>query len=278
MRQENMADPVTSSEGRRLILRAFEAAKQSGRSNWSEMTTAVLKNRLLNLTERAFKEEDYGALNFTAFVRQYPDLIALDESSTPPKVILVGDVSSTVVSEATVAGRRIRPDLWAAAVDYQSGNSYHWNGSEVVTGDAIENDAENLPQIPTISRDEMRGWRGDFATNFIARLQDDDEEVMQIRRWHSDFLPTMELPAAARAAWNDELKHHVITRLAGWFRDQGLPLPIDLVQQRPQPRRVVSSEAAQLRELILRCVRAMTEEELRSLKLPPTAVLRAVGH
>ncbi|MER6462921.1 hypothetical protein ABT278_20920 [Streptomyces sp. NPDC001228] len=241
------------------------------------MTTAVLKNRLLNLTERAFKEEDYGALNFTAFVRQYPDLIALDESSAPPKVILVGDVSSTVVSEATVAGRRIRPDLWAAVVDYQSGDSYYWNGSEVVTGDAIENDAENLPQIPTISRDEMRGWRGDFATNFIARLQD-DEEVMQIRRWHSDFLPTMELPAAARAAWNDELKHHVITRLAGWFRDHGLPLPIDLVQQRPQPRRVVSSETAQLRELILRCVRAMTEEELRSLKLPPAAVLRAVGH
>ncbi|MGI5136941.1 hypothetical protein [Streptomyces sp. CA-106110] len=242
------------------------------------MTTAVLKNRLLNLTERAFKEEDYRAPNFTAFVRQYPDLIALDESSMPPKVVLIGDVSSTVVSEVTIAGRRIRPDLWTAAVDYQSGDSYHWNGSEVVTGDAFESDIANLPKIPTVSRDEMREWRERFATSFISRLQEDDEEVAQVRRWHSDFLPTKELPAAARAAWNDELKQHVISRLADWFREQSLTPPIDLVQQRPQPRRVVSSETAQLRELILRCVHAMNEEELRSLKLPPAAVLRAVGH
>lgn len=278
MRQEGAAESTVSDEGRRLILRAFEAAKQSGRDNWSQMTTAVLKNRLLNLTGRAFKEVDYGATNFTAFVRRYPDLIALDESSTPPKVVLIGDVSTAVVGEAAIAGRRIRPDLWTAVVDYQSGDSYLWNGTEVVASDAVDNDTEELPKIPTVSREEMREWRERFATNFISGLQEDDEKVTRVRRWDSDFLPTKELPAEARAVWNDELKQRVISRLVDWFREKSLTPPIDLVQQRPQAHRVVSSETAQLRELILRCVRAMNDEELRGLKLPPAAVLRAVGH
>lgn len=278
MRQESLAEVTASDEGRRLILRAFEAAKQSGRSNWSEMTTAVLKNRLLNLTERAFKEDDYGAPNFTAFVRRYPDLIALDESSMPPKVVLISDSSSTVVSEASIAGRRIRPDLWAAVVDYQSGDSYYWNGSEAVTGGASGSDTESLPKLPTVSREEMKEWRESFATSFISRPQADDDQIAQIRSWNSSFLPTKDLPAAARIAWNDELKQHVISRLADWFREQSLTPPINLVRQRHQPLKVASPETAQLRELILRCVRAMNEEELRSLKLPPAAVLRAVGH
>lgn len=35
----------------RLIIRAFEQARDAGKIDWSRMTTAVLKNRILGLTE-----------------------------------------------------------------------------------------------------------------------------------------------------------------------------------------------------------------------------------
>jgi len=41
-------------EFRTLVRIAFGQAQQSGKPNWEEMTSAVLKNRLLNLTQGQF--------------------------------------------------------------------------------------------------------------------------------------------------------------------------------------------------------------------------------
>ena len=57
-----ISDPIsdTDSRARHLIMQAFEVARRSGRPDWHTMTVAVLKNRLLNLTNRSFRRKIMG--------------------------------------------------------------------------------------------------------------------------------------------------------------------------------------------------------------------------
>ena len=52
------------------------------------MTTAVLKNRLLDLTGGTFDEAAYGATTFMDFVLRNEDTLAVDRSTAPPLVEL----------------------------------------------------------------------------------------------------------------------------------------------------------------------------------------------
>ena len=70
-----------TQDSRALIRDAFEKAKASGSPDWHRMTVAVLKNRILDLTQGLFKESDHGATTFQDFVRQHGDILELDESS-----------------------------------------------------------------------------------------------------------------------------------------------------------------------------------------------------
>ena len=94
------------------------------------MTTAVLKNRLLDLTGRAFDEAAYGATSFMDFVLRNKETLAVDHSTVPPLVELRNAASSRQPSDEAVdvkAPHRIRPDLWKAALDYSSGTRYVWD-------------------------------------------------------------------------------------------------------------------------------------------------------
>lgn len=53
--------PGSLDDARELVLRAFAWARASGRENWRVMTVALLKNRLLDLTEKKFDESRWGA-------------------------------------------------------------------------------------------------------------------------------------------------------------------------------------------------------------------------
>lgn len=117
---------------RKLIRDAFEAARRTGRTDWQQMTTAVLKNRLLSLTGRAFKESDYGAQTISELVRLLPDLLLFDQSTSPPTVRLLPSqmpVDPPVVAEGT----RIRRDLWNAVVDYRAPGRYVWDSAQAPT-------------------------------------------------------------------------------------------------------------------------------------------------
>ncbi|MEU9571406.1 hypothetical protein AB0D62_16265 [Streptomyces massasporeus] len=265
-------------DGRQLIMQAFEAARRSGRSNWTEMTTAVLKNRLLDATDRAFRESDYGTRNIAAFVKEYPDLLTLDNSTIPPKVRLI-DASWPQDTKATVVNRgRIRPDLWRSIMDYRSDGEYRWNGSRaILLYSPFSEEEKTLPTLPTISREEVAEWRVSFQEALRESQTLNDQELEQLQTWARDGLPTNKLPLAARSKWNEHLNKQVVERLASWFRENSLPVPDDLVQQRTAERKSDHIGTGQLREFILRCVRSMTEDELKAINLPPAAVLRAYG-
>lgn len=110
-----------------LIQQAFERAKVGGKPDWHRITTAVLKNRLLDLTGNTFNEAKYCADTFTAFVLRYSDIVHLDRSKFPP-IVQLRDAELDTLAPGyveTASNRvRVRSDLWQAVLDYSSGTRY----------------------------------------------------------------------------------------------------------------------------------------------------------
>jgi hypothetical protein len=70
------ADPL-----RELLERAFRSARNTGKRDWNRRLVAVLKNRLLQLTNRNFKEEDFGATSLIELLARHRDLVAVDRTA-----------------------------------------------------------------------------------------------------------------------------------------------------------------------------------------------------
>jgi hypothetical protein len=258
---------------RELIRQAFDRARSSGRPDWQQMTVAVLKNRLLTLTGRAFKEADYGARTMSDLVRLLPDLVLLDES-TPNPIVRLLPLSASEGPPELGPTSRVRRDLWNSVVDYRSGRTFVWDGQSARPAQV---DDPELPNLPTQGPDEIDAWRRHFVDDHAADLGDDSEAQARARRWADERLPTATLPPLLRNQWNAELKRRVVETLLRWFSESRQKVPNDLIQSyRSLPvREQQGVPTDELRELVLRCVRAMTAEELRELRIPPAVYLRA---
>lgn len=81
-------------EFRELIRAAFEQARNSGKRDWSEMTAAVLKNRILDMTGREFSEDRYGSPSFIHLVRRVPDLLEIVNARPPTLLRLRANVTT----------------------------------------------------------------------------------------------------------------------------------------------------------------------------------------
>ena len=261
----------------RLIIRAFEQARDAGKLDWSRMTTAVLKNRLLVLTNGEFRESDYGADTVSEFVARFGDVVALDETTRPPTVRLTEtarDGVSAAGADPSAGSQRvrlwIRDDLWQAVIDRSGGKTYIWDAETLKArpGEATESN----PAMPTIDEDVDKEWRRGFRDS----LAPDSDEFEMTRAWADGLSPPYHLPRRLAPRWHGFLTRQVRQRLLEWFEREGVAPPSDfavLAARRPRP----DSDAAEaLRQLALRTVREMTEEELSQLNLPLSAVLRAM--
>jgi len=274
-----MVDSEQLKRGEELVLAAFSDARRSGRENWREMTTPVLKNRILSLTSRRFNERDWGASTFQSFLSLYPNLVRVDNTTRPPTAILIRDVADDTSGvtiplpggERITPDQRVRPDLWRSVLDYSSGNKYVWTGEAAVPS----NGGEPLPAdgllLPTVSRGDYDKWREQFSEQSLGSLSPSDAEAVE--RWRTESLGTRYLPPALRGAWNAQLKRHVIDHLQRWFADQKLETPRDLVT-RPEPSTGLHTDTEQLRAFVQDCVATMTRAELETLALPPSAAMR----
>ena len=128
-------------EGRQLITQAFRQARNSGKPDWYRMTTAVLKNRLLDLTDRKFTEASYAASSLADFVSQFSHILNVDRDQLPMTVELKEEerarLDSDVVSGAS-RNIRIKGELWRAIFDRSSGNTYYWLADLRVVGTSIQ--------------------------------------------------------------------------------------------------------------------------------------------
>ena len=144
------------------------------------MTTAVLKNRLLDLTDRSFDEAHWGASSFMNFVSNYPDMLQVDESAFPPVVELYGTEADRLASEGdeyTPIVYHIRSDLWQAALDYSSGVQYVWDRDTKRA--KPRHGLETVPIIDTVTADLQRQWRHEFRDLMTDSLELTDVELDQ---------------------------------------------------------------------------------------------------
>ncbi len=261
-------------DAKQLIQQAFEQAKASGKPDWHRMTTAVLKNRLLSLTGNAFHEAEYDASTFASFVQRYEGLVHLDRSSFPP-IVELRDIESVAPSgeNKPLSRPRVRSDLWLAALDYSSKTQYVWDSSLMQARQ--RRDEDDGPVITVVTQAEFQRWRREFMDEVLPAIPLTTEQSLQVDVWFQRQLPTSHLPRHLIPKWNGFLRDKVHKHLIHWFDDSGLAPPSDLltsatVEQAAQS----SSDTEELRQLVLRVVRGMTEDELEQLNLPSRAVLR----
>lgn len=261
-----------------LIRRAFSVARDSGSPEWHIMTTAVLKNRLLDLTGRSFNESDWDATSFGSFLDQFSDIVDVDFSVRPPLVTLLQEDASQGSSAESSSKpsdlgprRRIRRDLWNAVLDYSSSSRYRWNGQRAVAAEPGDSDETLEPLwLPTLTEDEFRSWR----TEFVGRQTAKNPSVAGLlAAWLEHQQPLTALPSTLRIPWVVELKRRVLDRLIVWFQDKEISLPSDIVIS-DEPRTGVAIETEALREHVLAAIREMSRAELEGLWLPATVLLR----
>ena len=256
---------------RQLIIQAFRQARDSGKPDWHRMTTAVLKNRLLTITDREFSETAYGASSLTDFVSRYSDMLDLDSLKFPMEVELKQNERARLGLGYEPSARRnvrIKGELWRAIFDRSSGNTYYWLADLGIVGTSPT--SGNCPILPTVNAETDKKWRQAFLESLPSIPQD-------ARDWAGSLLPLSQLPQDLRHQWNRTQTENAYQLLLSWFKEQGVDPPSDFVTE-IEPRqesRVAELEA--LRRLVQRVVHEMTEEELAQLPLPPRAIFRAVN-
>ena len=87
-------------EFRELVLQAFADAKAKGKPTWRTMDLSVLKNRLLQRTDRRFRESDYGAKTITELVERIPDVLALGRGRKPTVSLVEAEDGTASKGEA----------------------------------------------------------------------------------------------------------------------------------------------------------------------------------
>lgn len=266
-------DQELHEQGAELIRAAFERARESGAPQWQTMTPAVLKNRLLDATDRTFDESDWNASSFAEFLKQFDDVLAPVPDSRPPQIRLVQGESFSAQREIRDIGskRRIRPDLWDAVLDHSSDLRYFWDGKRAVQV-APDEDPVGV-ELPTLDKSEFSEWRHEFVRR---ESLNHPRARARLVSWLEKDQPLVALPRPLRTSWVVELKMRVFGRLEDWFQAEGIAPPDDLVYDDDlagSPDR----DADALRERVLAAVRAMSREELETLQLPATVLMRIKG-
>lgn len=264
------------SVARQLLLRAFEAARSSGRNDWDRTTPAVLKNRLLDQTHKAFRETDYGAPSFGYFVSMFPDLIAVELVEGRQPILRIREEALSDLERLPSyrirppAYVRLRPDLWKAFCDFRSGRTYVWNVGLSVAEEGQPGEGRIL--IPTLTAVEETSWREHFQSNIEGDLS--PEEQTALAEWVTKRLPTVTLPVQVRGPWNGYLRDRVIEKIQQFFDENQAVPPPHIVERADAPRHERSSEVNRLRTFVQRCVAEMSQEELSALLLPAGVVAR----
>ena len=254
-----------AEDSRTLIRHAFDKARESGRPDGHRMSVAVLKNRLLDLTGRTFREADYGASTFREFVTEHDDVLGLDESTIRPVAILKGAASERQADLGSEHSR-IRSDLWWAVLDFSSRQKYSWDPAGRVARTASPGEAPG-PEMPTITADTFTEWKTEFAESVDTAERDD-----RLVEWTNNRRPANFLAPPLRHRWNGYLKAKARDRLLAWFAQHELDPPRDLMEA----RRPVGGETRgeDLRKRLIACLRSMSAGELERVQIPASALLR----
>lgn len=204
-----------------LIEAAFSRARQAGKADWWRMAIPVLKNRLLQMTNREFGETAYGAQTFRDFIDMHGETLRVEESPHPGFVVLMSAESELEAGD--VSPRRVpdvAPDLWRAVLDFSSGYRYVWDESKRAARHAAE--GEDGLTLPSLTQEELDTWREEFVKDHPP---EEEESARLVDVWRTKRLPTKALPLALQKVWTSYLKGKVQARLSA--RGRSAPLAGD---------------------------------------------------
>jgi hypothetical protein len=278
---ESMA-PSTAEEphgdvarARELVMRAYALALAGGREEWRRMSIAVLKNRLLDMTDREFDEAKWGVGGTRAFVGLLDDIVELDDTTKPSTVVLRDEIDvepavQAAVSESARRGGnwRVRRDLWDAVLDFGSGSVYVWDGQTAVRRPPGGAPGDTATVLPTTTAEELNTWRAQYAGEILGTANETSRP--QIEQWRDAPVSSQLLPPALRARWFGVLKTHVRARLEEWFAERAEDPPRDLVTTAAGAPGVDDTE--RLRAFVLHAVERMNRTELEALSLPVSSI------
>lgn len=140
------------------------------------MSAAVLKNRILDLTERQFDERTWGVDSFTDWLALFADVVRVDYGKHPPVVELLGGDETPIATEHTDTGAaslparpwKVRRDLWLALTDPRTEGRWAWvDGAAVL----VDPDASHAPPLPHISASDMQELRREFVDQLPDHLR-----------------------------------------------------------------------------------------------------------
>lgn len=247
-----------------LIRDAFEAARLKGHETWFTMPSAVLKNRLLQLTERKFAEEDYHYESFYELLAAAASQgwISISNDGGRNLVTLVGH--SNQGDEPQVTRRTfVRSDLWSAVLDITATQAWRWDDLAEVARPLGEG-VSGRP-LPRFTSEGLEQMRRDFAQSLPRHVVGDS-----VQGWVDGPVSADVLPRAVREQWYVHLKSQVQDELQNWFTIQQLTPPADMVIERDPEGSGVSA----LRRFIIDRIEQMTDDELKLVQLPATALRR----
>jgi hypothetical protein len=168
--QQAGLDPRTRQLGIDLILRAFDVARLAGKADWDRMSIAVLKNRILDLTGRAFDETQFGVASFRDWLGLFSEVLEVDWSRSPPWVRLIhadavaAQVATATTPPATLPPRwRIRSDLWRAVVDVGAAGDWQWDGESASFRPHGSATPDPATVLPTLTAEDLVALRGSFV-------------------------------------------------------------------------------------------------------------------
>lgn len=283
-------DDDLKAEAADLVREAFDRARRSGKADWRRMTTAVLNNRLLQITDGEFSIGRYGARTVMEFAQLLPDLVRVDasENGGPAVVTIVegeapDDEPSREVSLVRAERPQVREDLWRATMDWNEAHAYV---VDPVTGRARlrrETDSPELPTVSGVSKQLYKEWRFAFIEEALTSYTAEQDQAA-LTAWRDAPGPSRNLPTHLQDAWMDTLRARVAEHIHTWFVSAGLVVPPDLTRARRVSERPIASGPTEvavatqrLRDLVRRCVDQMSYDELRSLQLPASVVARTFG-
>ena len=249
-------------------------ARQAGKPDWQRMTIAVLKNRLLQLTDGQFSEREEGFETFRALLLNCHDIVKVDTSGPAATVELLEKANvvdtgeGAFVSHSPDPSRRIRQDLWSAVLDIRSDRQYVWDTTNGKAREKIQGDT--FPVLPSLSPEELAQWRKEFLEEHHATLTPAAQKTLD--RWYAEILPASYLPKKLQGHWIRKLAGRIDARLQDWFKRNSLEAPT--ISTIGQPSNV-DDEVVSLRSIVIDCVQVMTKAELDELRLPPAVFLRA---
>ena len=263
------AEAVDLVSLRNLVLQAFAAAAGQRKPEWYKMHGTVLKNRLLDVTNRTFDESDYGEDRFLDVAKLLRGVLDVDVNAQPFVVELLEPYRTEVLDSAVSAtGQWVRPDLWKAVLDYSTLGQWLWSPSRAAVVNAAESmHVDDGVPLPTLNADLLRQWRTEFADSRQQNLG--ESERLQVEQWSSLGLRTTALPKRLVSGWNELVRRRVLERLENFFEQHELEQPPDLVNSVPE-----GHSASQIRRFVLQCINLMNEAELREIAIPAHVAMR----